>query len=385
MPQWIIILVVFIFSVSALDPKVLAKHYTNKLGLKTTIDKFNPPRYEYKETERTCFKYWSFRSTYTDFVMRETLQASNDTTWTVGYVSVPQTRFFNLNNDIVPIHTEEGTWTTRGTTEGWNAAASFQAKGLSISSGYSSLQHESTTNISSLGISEICPSGFECRFETWFYHIDFDGQCQRKAVIQRFEGTDICLWVKPRLLTSHPARAYLAERSECQQYTEWAWKTCWEPNGPEYGSRPVAACKLHLPIQESTTQKQLSTLVFVKEDYRTDPAQTATEVPKATEAADDCVFKLNTGEWYDSFKDTYYNEAIQAWLSQPDRPTPIIDDGLRRPDCPSYKDKSGQSLTMGLARLQAGVAGATNIHKKRQLPQARSIEVKVIAGFRGEI
>ncbi|PFH58960.1 hypothetical protein XA68_12977 [Ophiocordyceps unilateralis] len=256
-----------IYGAWSTDPKLVAKKYTDSLQEKTHIDWSKPPQIESSVKEPTCARFW-FQCFQTRFLLRQTLSkpvsSGQDSAITVDYDSFPQKRFLNINEAPVMLNSEDSTWSTSGTSDSWNGGASFTGKGITISGGYSYSKHDSTTKIGSLGVSESCPPGHECRFETWVYYANYDGQCRHQAVINCARDMDVC----PKMVDMAEKNASNSpEELRCSQYFEWSWKQCRDPKGPQYASHPQANCTIRLPIRESSGSP-LWTLVFVKEDFR---------------------------------------------------------------------------------------------------------------------
>lgn len=301
----VLIFVVFVCGTGALDPKLRAKNFTDSLQSKTNPLWGTPLHYEKNLSEFSCGKY-ALSCWNTKFTLRETLLKPYIDN-TVDYDIIPQRRFLNLNNNPVQLDTDDSVWTMQGTTQGWNVGAQYATKGVTISGGYAKSTHESTMKIGSLRISESCPPGHECRFETWIYHATLAGQCRRKAIIEcAADNYDVCSMKEyydpadyfPDLNGMIVWKTKTRGPFCCEQWNLWTKTQCWSPNGLQYGSRPQAECTFRIPILE-VTGEPLWTLVFIKEDHSSQP------VPRATQAYPDCVFKLDTGEFYDLVSSTH--------------------------------------------------------------------------------
>lgn len=351
---------------------------------------------------------WSFLHPFcreATLTRRETLAKPSNglVEFHVEYDGVPQQRFLNLNDKSVPLHAEQSTWNTTGTDAGWNVGAALSQKDLTISSGYHSNKHQSIMTISSLGISEECPPYHHCRFENWFYYVKLVGKCARQAIIgdcgqeKNACGEGVLRtanwedWINNLAMDlgapfDLERGARLKDQLLCSDARTWVHNTCWDPSGLRYVAIPESDCSLRAPIMD-TPEKQLSTLVFVKEKELKEEA-IQDSVPRATRAVEHCLFLLDNGLWYDSSRNKYNTAGGNdtTWVHRPNDPKPIIPKNIRLEDCPLSKDllhreESSVGITshlVGKAKI-SGVAG----RQKRWESQDRDIDVKVVGGFSG--
>ncbi|PHH70605.1 hypothetical protein CDD80_5895 [Ophiocordyceps camponoti-rufipedis] len=251
----------------SIDPEKIAERYKASLLNKTQIDWKNPPYGDTMTRNTTCPYYW-WKCQKAAFVVRQTLlelPAPLNHSLAVVNDAIPQRRYLNHDSASVTMHSEDSTWITTGSSQSANIGASVSKAGIiTVSGGYSYDQHESTTRIASLSISQNCPPGHECRFETWVYHVQYSGQCKRQAMVDCGGEMDTCpLIANTFLLTPNNAPDGL----RCRIYTDWILDQCRYPGGLQIEKHPTGNCTFRRPINEASG-KPLWTLVFVKEDYR---------------------------------------------------------------------------------------------------------------------
>ncbi|RDA90074.1 hypothetical protein CP533_2907 [Ophiocordyceps camponoti-saundersi (nom. inval.)] len=400
-----------IIPTEAIDPEAVARRFTNSLRQKVVIDWGNDPPETKDETwEFTCRAHWSITCWRTWFTRRERLlkpkpwgDEAEEPVIAVDYDSVPQKRVLNINSTPIPVHTEDSTWLSEATTHGWNAGATLSpGNNIAVSGGYSYSKLTSRLTIKSFGISESCPGGFHCRFETWFYHVQYTGACQRTATISCDNEYNMCpLTRAPSVGQKRHPKAL--EVIKCNQFFQWGWKSCWDSQGPGFGYTNTD-CSLRIPILEANRQP-LSTLVFVKEDhrgltsddssssrgrqgYRPFPYGDQNQAPTAVKAGTDCMFFLDTDEWYDAYLKTYYDTSSGDWFSRVDAPAPVIPQHMHSEGCPptetqeSAGAESRQQQTTSTV-LRDGTRLKGSLGQRSVTP--RNVEVKVVAGFRGFI
>ncbi|PHH78739.1 hypothetical protein CDD83_3943 [Cordyceps sp. RAO-2017] len=353
------------------DPEAVAKNFTDSLLAKTTLDWKQPPHFDQQVTEPTCANL-IFQCLHATFRLRQTLLPSSKPKLSVDFDRVSQRRFLNLNNEQVVLSTDESVWTSEGSSNGWRVGAALSGKSISVSSDVSFSTHASTTRIQSLGITETCPGGHECHFETWVYHTNWAGNCRRSATIDCGGEMDVCRKVRrdPAVVSARtrgfmgiPSREtgkiYRPHDLDCPQLYDWSWRQCWASDGPRYGRRE-RACRVRAPIMEAGSGgRPLFTTVFVKEDHRSERPEAAVRMGAA------CIVQLQSGRWYDAEDDTFYDEASGGWLPRGGAvPLPAIAESLRRPNCST-------------------ATGSNNRAARRAVAGRRRAEVTVVAGFRG--
>ncbi|RDA85780.1 hypothetical protein CP532_6310 [Ophiocordyceps camponoti-leonardi (nom. inval.)] len=397
--------IILIPPTQAIDPEAVAKRFTNSLRQKVVVDwETNPPESVHETWELTCRAHWTPTCWRTFFTLRETLikprlwasqSQADEPLISVDYDSVPQKRVLNINSTPIPVHTEDSTWLSEATTHGWNAGATLtQGNSITLSGGYAYSKLKSQLTIKSFGISESCPGGFHCRFETWFYHVQYQGACQRTATINCDGDLDMCPLTKTPTGDFEERKPRTAGVIKCNQFFKWGWSSCWDSRGSGFGFAE-ANCSLRIPILEANRQP-LSTLVFVKEDHRGNNSKGSSasgggsrplpdRAPVAVKAGTDCMFFLNTDEWYDAFLKTYYDSATGDWFSRLESPAPIIPNHMQSEDCPPSEFRR-PAASEG-KHQPTSTASRDSTRLKASLGQRsvtpRNVEVKIVAGFRG--
>ncbi|RCI15201.1 hypothetical protein L249_6449 [Ophiocordyceps polyrhachis-furcata BCC 54312] len=401
------IITITIPQAQAIDPETVAKRFTNSLRQKVVIDwDSDPPESVHEKWEFTCRAHWSITCWRTFFTLRETLlkprlsgTKAEEPLISVDYDSVPQKRVLNINSTPIPVHTEDSTWLSEATTHGWNAGATLsQGNSITLSGGYAYSKLTSHLTIKSFGISESCPGGFHCRFETWFYHVQYGGACQRTATISCDGELDMCPLTKTPTGDLEERRQRGQGVIKCSQFFKWGWSSCWDSRGSGFGVSE-ANCSLRIPILEANRQP-LSTLVFVKEDHRGETSKGSSasgrgsrplphgnqdRAPVAVKAGTECMFFLDTDEWYDAFLRTYYDSSTGDWFSRLDSPAPIIPQHMHSEDCPPPEFRKPAASVDRHRPVSTASRDGTRLKaslSQRSVPP-RNVEVKIVAGFRG--
>ncbi|PHH77061.1 hypothetical protein CDD80_965 [Ophiocordyceps camponoti-rufipedis] len=171
----LIALTPFPLTPQATSPESISTNFTDSLRSRVRIDWTRAaPKATRSTSEYTCWRHLLSCATADFLLQEELLPSEHHPLITVDYDSLAQKRLLNINATPMTVHTEDSTWQSEATTHGWNAAAILSTdKSVSVSGGYSLTQLRSHLTIKSLGISETCPGGFHCRFETWFYHVGY--------------------------------------------------------------------------------------------------------------------------------------------------------------------------------------------------------------------
>ncbi|RDA95878.1 hypothetical protein CP533_5183 [Ophiocordyceps camponoti-saundersi (nom. inval.)] len=280
------------------DRELVARNKTDALAKMVVIDWKRPPAYHYKRIESSCEAFHlPFQCHQSAFMTSERLVSylgpPRGGYFKIDYEIIRQPEFLNINNRGVEIMMGETAWESKHDSP-WIASASVTGLGsITVSREHETAQPSIKKTIRSFGLKATCPGGFECHFETWIFHTTFQGPCIREATI------DICVGsVKPLHLThvcafvdKPPSRYRDALESEydyikdfpersaswpahekrpwprplrCSQYYKWAWKTCLDPQGPQFKDQRY--CKFTVPIMRN--EEPLSTTVFIKENRR---------------------------------------------------------------------------------------------------------------------
>ncbi|PHH93204.1 hypothetical protein CDD83_10142 [Cordyceps sp. RAO-2017] len=376
----------------------VAKEYSQKLvddlSHKIQVNWDNPPiRKEAGEiTESTCFQHWEPCSETTFQVWEIFHKGSYNLS--IDFDVVPHTKHLNLGERPLRVDAAKSIWNSVMDTNGWDVSADFQSRsGVSLGAGHSSSKSKTGMTVESQSSSSECMPGYECGIDLWIYHANYEGDCTNKPMI--ICGPRIAHDVCPILDDERQRKDKLI----CNQWIFWSEKMCVREDGPQFKTNPLRPCKLRVPIIREDGIP-LATVVWRE--------RKATLAPMAIWGNKDCVFYLDTREYYDSVSDTYHNATSRLWEHRPKALLPYIPESKRHQNCPSSTDSIGwdaydkeyspEPLSPSTEEAYDGdrdsqpkprgadvssYAAATKM--KRSTPHVRlgEVRVKVLGGFQG--
>ncbi|PHH93160.1 hypothetical protein CDD83_16 [Cordyceps sp. RAO-2017] len=296
------------------------------------IDWDKPPSASFNSmSEPTCFS-WVTTCNPTYFSIRKKLVqrypahpdsrqlVESKPNITVYFIPRVERGLINTGDDDISLLVEESTSTIDSTTSGWQIGAQIFGgvtagvgyAGIAISAGYSKSWTTGTSSSKGVSVHTTCRSGYDCRVETWTFHIKVSGHCQHQPIINCAGEMDPC------------AKSW---STTCHQFETFRNKHC-------YTCNPVSpyvheACEVHTPVLDQVGMPFIR-LVRIAEKIR--PHAGAGEraggadqrVAAKAIKEEDGWYQLDTGEWYDPKDGSYWGKRGQKWYYKPDEPTPNL-------------------------------------------------------------
>lgn len=157
----------------------------------------NPPKYKSDEiSEPTCFAYvGSCNPTY--FHLQHSFING---TARASYITQVEHGIHNIGNTDVKLTVTQSTAVALGTTKGWNIGAKYTISGdivgtkngLEISGGYSESKSETVTTTRTIASEVVCRPGYACEIQTWTFHVQVEGYCKTRPIINCGGEYDAC-------------------------------------------------------------------------------------------------------------------------------------------------------------------------------------------------
>ncbi|RDA85256.1 hypothetical protein CP532_2327 [Ophiocordyceps camponoti-leonardi (nom. inval.)] len=293
-------------------------------------------------TENTC-AVWFVRCVKTEFKINKMLvpryplspgsrhQIEYNPEITAYFIPRVENGVMNLGDDDISFSAEESTSTVDSTSEGWQIGAQIfggsGSAGVAVSAGFSKTWSLGKGKTKGVSIQTTCRSGFDCRIETWTFHLRLTGYCQLRPVIDCNGEIDPC-------------------RGEwgltCSQYNDFRHKYCLTCDSAS--SFFHEKCQVQTPILDQAGHP-FTRLVRISErmaswvgtgnesvkanqeaitSISTATTTTTTATPAKAINFEDGLYELDSGEWYDPKDDTYYGKLDAKWYHKPGTPKPNL-------------------------------------------------------------
>ncbi|KAM4066200.1 hypothetical protein HRG_000339 [Hirsutella rhossiliensis] len=232
---------------------------------------------------------------------------------TVYYKSFEERSVANTGDDDMEMTSEHSTTSIDSTTGGWQVGAQLaggsEGVSIGISAAYSRSWTTGTYKTDAVTIRTSCKSGYECRIETWTFHLSVVGNCRVKPLIV-CGGSEL-----------NVCRIDLSRFPK--QYSDYQARSC--PLGSR-GLRPYRheACKVKMPILDQVG-KPVTRMVRISEKFIPDDDEgegsdkSGGGGGKTLKAVlkEDGWYRLDNGEWYDPGDGLYYGANGDSWYAKP--------------------------------------------------------------------
>ena len=161
------------------------------------IDASAPPSYRSTQIkEATCAPYW-YKCKNIDFSLQHLLRNGSAEAW---YTVNVEHAIVNTNDAPAKISLTTSTTSTQSRTKGWTVGAKMSSSfringsnvGVEVSSSYSDTTTAGKTETRSVATETTCAPGYECRVETWTFHVTFAGECEMRPMFHCGGEHDVC-------------------------------------------------------------------------------------------------------------------------------------------------------------------------------------------------
>ncbi|PFH58622.1 hypothetical protein XA68_13439 [Ophiocordyceps unilateralis] len=274
-------------------------------------------------TEKTC-GMWFWKCAETKFKVKKTMVRKFPQTpgsWRL-MESTPDVKAYfiprvergvmNMGEDDIFFSADESTSTVDSNTEGWQIGAQIfgglGSAGVSVSAANSKSWSAGKSLTKGVSIQTTCRAGYDCRIETWTFHLRVTGYCQLRPVIDCDGEINACRtdWGQ-----------------ECDQFDHFRHRHCLtcDSASPFFHEK----CQVQTPILDQAG-RPFSRLVRISERIASLGSEGESRRPVAAKAVkfEDGIYQLESGEWYDDKDDTYYGNLDDKWYHKPDVPKPDL-------------------------------------------------------------
>ncbi|RDA93540.1 hypothetical protein CP533_3974 [Ophiocordyceps camponoti-saundersi (nom. inval.)] len=229
----------------------------------------------------------------------------------------------NLGDDDISFSADESTSTVDSTSEGWQIGAQIfggiGSAGVAVSAGFSKTLSAGKSQTKGVSIQTTCRSGFDCRIETWTFHLRVTGHCQLRPIIDCNGEID-------------PCRAEFG--LTCSQYNDFRHKYCLTCDSAT--SFFHEKCQVQTPILDQAghpftrlvrISERMASWVGGNDSVKAAQETAASATPAKAINFEDGLYELDSGEWYDPKDDTYYGKLDAKWYHKPGMPKPNLNVG----------------------------------------------------------
>ncbi|RCI12532.1 hypothetical protein L249_1184 [Ophiocordyceps polyrhachis-furcata BCC 54312] len=313
------------------------REFLSSLLENITIDWGKPPTNAmHLVTESTC-AVWFVQCIKTNFKMNKVLvprypvspgsrhQMEYKPEITAYFIPRVENGVMNLGDDDISFSAEESTSTVDSTSEGWQIGAQIfggggGSAGVAVSAGFSKTWSLGKGKTKGVSVQTTCRSGFDCRIETWTFHLRVTGHCQLRPVIDCNGEIDPC----------HGEWGLT-----CSQYNDFRHRHCLTCDSAS--SFFHEKCQVQTPILDQaghpfTRLVRISERMANNESVNDNPDLSTT--PAKAINFEDGLYELDSGEWYDPKDDTYYGKLAAAkWYHKPagtPKPNLNVGGGVKR-------------------------------------------------------
>ncbi|KAM4062121.1 hypothetical protein HRG_008970 [Hirsutella rhossiliensis] len=298
----------------------VVKSFTSRLKRDVRIDWGHPPTFDTNLVSEPTAWPWTMTCNPVEFKIRKEMaqpRPSKPTSTpyqpnvTIYYTPYMENSIINMGDDDITFSVEQSTTSIDSTTEGWQIGAQLTAGAesvaLGISAGYSKSWTTGNYKTKAVSIHTTCKPGYDCRIETWTFHLKISGSCKLRPIIVCGAEIDACVGK--------------FSRAPSNQFKAFGQKHC--PSHPPNQPYKFEACEVNTPIFDQVG-KPLTRLVRISEKII--PESDDNEATKALKAvaAEDGWYQLENGEWYDPKDDMYYGNNGDGWYSKPNMPKPDL-------------------------------------------------------------
>ncbi|PHH85425.1 hypothetical protein CDD83_430 [Cordyceps sp. RAO-2017] len=211
----------------------------------------------------------------------------------------------NVGDDDAIMTTEHSTASIDSTVKGWQVGAQLTSaySGIGISGSYSKVWTTGTYRTAAVSVQSTCKAGYDCRVETWTFHVRIVGYCRLVPFIRCDAEADACQssWTP-----------------ETTQFVDFTRKHC-SSTGPSAPYR-FEACEVTTPVLDHTGNP-FTRLVRIARSM----SDKSEKPPRAINVdVEHGWFELDNGELYDAVDDTYYGNKYHLWYKKPEAPKPDL-------------------------------------------------------------
>ncbi|KAF4591923.1 hypothetical protein GQ602_002222 [Ophiocordyceps camponoti-floridani] len=299
----------------------VAQHFLSTLLGNINLDWSTPPTSETNQMSEKSCGMWIFKCARTLFKTKKTLvkrypplpggwqMVEYRPNITAYFIPRLERGIMNLGDDDISFAADESTSTVDSTTEGWQIGAQISSSlGLSVSASFSKSQSAGTSQTKGVSIQTTCRAGYDCRIETWTYHLRITGYCQLRPVIDCDGEINPC----------QPNMGLM-----CDQYFDFRQRHCLGCGSasPFFHEK----CQVQTPILDPAG-RPFSRLVRISEKISewSDEGLDGQQPPEKAIKFEDGLYQLETGEWYDDTDQTYYGNLDDNWYHKPGLPRPDL-------------------------------------------------------------
>ncbi|PQK15471.1 hypothetical protein BB8028_0005g09840 [Beauveria bassiana] len=233
-------------------------------------DRSQPPKYTTDEDwQPICFDNWFF-FTHVQFWEEMWILADRPMTKKAFYIPHIEAAAINTGrNKDMALEITSSTTSTKTETKGWSIGAKIignfgkkdvAAGAVEVSASYSDTKTTTNSDTKTVAYKGVCEPGYECRIETWSFHLNLNAVAGRDMFFQQWGS--LMGYETKELCSMH----FTVKR--CEQFTMRFDQNCQEssPGSRDYTLiNKTKDVQLTVPIKEENGWQPMSRVVLVSE------------------------------------------------------------------------------------------------------------------------